>query len=131
MNRLARTDHPEVRWSADFLDALTRSSLLRYLAVAHFGRGRGRYVEGEAPAFWRDQVELQFDAQAGEFHALWNTSLEMASPDPLAPDLLAGLRQIAWVTLQHLYPDTVSLASGPPAATARGTLFATSAEARD
>ena len=93
MNRLARTDHPEVRWSADFLDALTRSSVLRYLAVAHFGRGRGRYVEGEAPGFWRQEVEQQFAARASEFHALWNTSLEMAVPETLAPDLLAGIRQ--------------------------------------
>jgi hypothetical protein len=27
----------------------TRAALLRYLAVAHFGRGRGEWVEGEAP----------------------------------------------------------------------------------
>ena len=32
---------PSIRWSAEFYEGLVRSALLRYLAVAHFGRGRG------------------------------------------------------------------------------------------
>jgi len=41
----------------DFLRTLFVGSVLRYLAVAHFGRGRGNFVEGEAPAFWQAEVE--------------------------------------------------------------------------
>jgi hypothetical protein len=32
---------PVVRWSDEFFQCLVRLALLRYLAVAHFGRGRG------------------------------------------------------------------------------------------
>ena len=36
------------------------AAILRYLAVAHYGRGRGDWVEGEYPAHWRPLVaELQ------------------------------------------------------------------------
>ena len=35
---------------------MVEAALLRYLAVAHFGRGRGDWAEGEAPAHWKDVV---------------------------------------------------------------------------
>ena len=38
-----------VGWSAAFLTQRFTAALLRYLAVAHFGRGRGEWVEGEYP----------------------------------------------------------------------------------
>jgi hypothetical protein len=55
----ASTDrkHPQVQFSDEFLRSLLVAALLRYLAVAHFGRGRGNFAEGEAPAFWQDEVE--------------------------------------------------------------------------
>ena len=79
MNRLAGANQPEARWSSDFLNALVRSSVLRYLAVAHFGRGRGKYVEGEAPPFWRDEVEQQFSQHEAAFRALWDAALEIVT----------------------------------------------------
>ena len=48
-----------VQFSDAFLHSLVVAGLLRYLAVAHFGRGRGGFVEGEAPAFWQAEVEAQ------------------------------------------------------------------------
>ncbi len=36
-----------VAWSADFCKVLLRTLLLRYLAISHFGRGRGDYEESE------------------------------------------------------------------------------------
>lgn len=47
----------EVRWGADFLAQLFRQSLLRYLAVAHFGRGRGEWRETGNPERWNPLVE--------------------------------------------------------------------------
>jgi hypothetical protein len=71
VNVLRGAEHPAVRWSEDFLDGLVRSGVLRYLAVAHFGRGRGRYVEGEAPPFWKGEVEQSMAGQRDSLHALW------------------------------------------------------------
>ncbi len=47
----------ELRWDDELLDQLVSSALLRYLAVAHFGRGRGAWRESEYPAFWREVVQ--------------------------------------------------------------------------
>ena len=45
-----------VRWSDEFLEARLASALVRYLAVAHFGRGRGDFQVAEAPEPWREAV---------------------------------------------------------------------------
>ena len=50
---------PTVQFSDAFLRSLVVAGLLRYLAVAHYGRGRGGFVESEAPAFWQDEVEQE------------------------------------------------------------------------
>jgi len=107
MNRLAGADQPEVRWSADFLNALARSSVLRYLAVAHFGRGRGKYVEGEAPSFWRDEVEQQFEPNAAAFRALWLAALEPVRAEKLSSDLQSAVARTTIGVLERLYPATI------------------------
>lgn len=107
MNRLARADHPEVRWSTDFLDALARSSVLRYLAVAHFGRGRGRYEESEAPAFWREEVEQQYADQATKFRASWDAAVATPLSEALVVSLHETVRRTSVATLERLYPATV------------------------
>ena len=107
MNRLAGADQPEARWSSDFLNALVRSSVLRYLAVAHFGRGRGKYVEGEAPPFWRDEVERQFSQHEAAFRALWDAALGMSPHERLMPELQASIAKLTVGVLEKLYPGTV------------------------
>ncbi len=48
---------PRVRWSPEFLQRALAALVLRYLAVAHFGRGRGDFSEGESPAQWREELD--------------------------------------------------------------------------
>ncbi len=103
-NLIRGVDRTSVEWSATFLDGLVRSALLRYLAVAHFGRGRGAWEEGEAPAFWKAEVERAFDSRRPVFDALWENS--RASPDRVhaEADLEALLREVATGLLERLYP---------------------------
>ncbi len=132
MNRLARADQPEARWSSDFLNALVRSSVLRYLAVAHFGRGRGKYVEGEAPPFWRAEVEQQFNQRAATFRALWDVSLATSHTEKLMTDLHAAVTQMTIGVLERLYPVTVPVALRTlGVATRAGIRFALTALSRD
>ena len=109
MNRLAGADQPEARWSSDFLNALVRSSVLRYLTVAHFGRGRGKYVEGEAPPFWRDEVERQFSEHEAAFRALWNAALGTSADQKLTPELHTTIAKLTVGVLEKLYPGTVPM----------------------
>lgn len=43
----------EIDWSEEAMQNFLLEALLLYLAIAHFGRGRGDWVEGESPAHWK------------------------------------------------------------------------------
>ena len=92
---------PVITLSDEFLRTLLVSSVLRYLAVAHFGRGRGNFVEGEAPAFWQEEVESAVAARDGQVADLWRQLRETDAPD-LAP-ASALVSAIAKEVLERLY----------------------------
>lgn len=60
VNKLRGADAPVVSWGDAALARLARDALLRYLAVAHFGRGRGPWRELGAPAHWPATVDAAF-----------------------------------------------------------------------
>ena len=105
VNVLRGAEHPAVRWSEDFLDGLVRSGVLRYLAVAHFGRGRGRYVEGEAPPFWKGEVEQAMAGQHDALHALWQDA--RSGHDDVDARLALVVAAVTAQTLDRLYPGRV------------------------
>ena len=63
-----------VRWSPDFLTSRLAAALIRYLAVAHFGRGRGDFVAGAAPAAWLQAVNEALEKRRSELQALWSAA---------------------------------------------------------
>jgi hypothetical protein len=102
-NKVTGRDRSIVRFAPEFLDGLGRSAVLRYLAVAHFGRGRGRYVEGEAPAFWRGEVERAYAEHAATLGALWQ---RVVSADAVATrEFEQPLASLVRSVLDRLYPD--------------------------
>ena len=70
-NLVRGVDAPRVTWSTAVLDELVRSALLGYLAVAHYGRGRGDWTEAELPDFWHDHVDAVVDQRKPALEALW------------------------------------------------------------
>jgi GTPase SAR1 family protein len=102
-NLVRGVKQPMVRWSDEFLEILSRSALLRYLAVAHFGRGRGGWTEGEAPAFWQSEV-------AGVV-AAHRDGLAACIAGARAGDdgaFTGWLERCAGIVLTRLYPETTS-----------------------
>lgn len=70
--QLVRGDRlPQVAWTPPFLTRLLKQTLLRYLAVAHFGRGRGEFRHHEASEFWVDLVDDELRAVQSEWLDLW------------------------------------------------------------
>ncbi|HXV75872.1 MAG TPA: GTPase domain-containing protein [Candidatus Polarisedimenticolaceae bacterium] len=65
------SDAPSVGWSSEFLARLTRQAVLRYLAVAHFGRGRGRFRDVEYPAHWSEAVDGALAPLRKRLDAVW------------------------------------------------------------
>lgn len=108
-------DRASVKFADPFLDTMLTGAILRYLAVAHFGRGRGNYVESEAPPFWQAEAEQALRAGAIDAARLWGAV--RAAPDLGAATRLveAALVPAVTATLGRLYPG-VALAQEKPAA---------------
>jgi hypothetical protein len=98
-----------VGWSTAAMTPLVQAALLRYLAVAHFGRGRGQWEQGEAPPHWRELTASALAARQGALDAIWAHRSNSLQTDgeaerleallaPLLQDLVLGL-------LRSLYPD--------------------------
>lgn len=77
-----------VAWSDAAIRNFALEALLLYLAVAHFGRGRGDWAEGECPEFWRTLLSKALNIRKVETKHL-----------PIMLDSV--LRQV----LSELYPD--------------------------
>jgi hypothetical protein len=97
-----------VRWSEEFFQCLVRLALLRYLAVAHFGRGRGDYEESEHPAFWQSAVAGMVEAKREEVRALWERG-KAGEAAPLEAPLQALLADCAARLLAQFYPEAKGL----------------------
>jgi hypothetical protein len=102
---LARgTDATTVRWSAEFLTGRVSGAVLRYLAVAHFGRGRGDYVAGEYPPHWREVVEAVVGEKRARFGEFWSDAARGAPAHALESRLRPQLEDITAEVLERLYP---------------------------
>jgi hypothetical protein len=69
--KISHTQTP-VTWSDDYLDSLVQDVIIRYLAIAHFGRGQGQYVaDPEDPRFWVEKVKTSVSEQHATLHEQW------------------------------------------------------------
>ena len=106
-NLVRGQDGATVRWSDEFFAGLVRAELLRYLAVAHFGRGRGDYTQSEHPAYWQEAVANVVEAHKGAAVALLHQAREGdAGVEGKAEVLLAKL---ARALLERLYPEAAGV----------------------
>ena len=108
VNLLRGGGPPSLAWSEAVLDELLRSALLGYLAVAHYGRGRGDWAASEHPGFWAEAVDAVLAARADERRALWAAlgprAQARGEPDALRAALERLLRHAGADLLRRLYP---------------------------
>ncbi|MDJ0848351.1 MAG: GTPase domain-containing protein [Myxococcota bacterium] len=102
--QLGGTQEPRVVWSNDYLSRLARQSLLRYLAVAHFGRGTGRYRERVEPDFWAPVVERALAAHDRTLKRVFGRA--RAGNDGARAELERTLDDAVRRCLVELYPGT-------------------------
>ena len=95
---------PTVQFSDEFLRTLLVASVLRYLTVAHFGRGRGNFAESETPGFWQDAVEQAVSAHEKTLRGLWAALRAQRAADQTAAPMHALLLAITSSALNRLYP---------------------------
>lgn len=97
-----------LRWEEAFLDGLVTSALLRYLAIAHYGRGRGEWKQSEYPPFWRELVVDAVVANAGKLASVWALRSGDDGSERLERALQATLSEMTLALLDELYPGALS-----------------------
>ncbi|MEW5881454.1 MAG: DUF3482 domain-containing protein [Pseudomonadota bacterium] len=106
-NLVRDLDTSVVAWSDEALHDLVINALLGYLAVAHYGRGRGDFKPSESPPFWRDLVVAAVEAHRAEFAAAWARRSGADAP-ALAAALRPKLAACAREVLRRLYPEAAA-----------------------
>ena len=112
------------------MNRLIQSALLTYLAVAHYGRGRGEWAQSEHPAHWEKTVTDVLTQQHDQFTQFWRKR-QNYGPDALASALQTELTLAMERILIRLYPNALSMAAlGSGARRLNIALAADLAEAR-
>ncbi len=110
VNLVRGTDRSWLAWNAEALDQITEAALLRYLAVAHFGRGRGDWVAGESPPHWAADVQAALAPHREVLAAAWASHVAGDADEGAAQRIADALQPVlAGVTLAVLarsYPDS-------------------------
>ena len=96
-------------WSLEFLAQRPAAALLRYLAVAHYGRGRGDWVEGEYPPHWQQIVDDVAADHRDEIIATMRAAEQGAGAGDIAARLEPLLAAMARETLVRLYPEAAAI----------------------
>jgi hypothetical protein len=97
-----------VLWDDELLSGFVVDLLLRYLAVAHYGRGRGAWRETENPAFWQPIVARAVSERRDALQRLWSQRQPQCDVEQLAERLRAVLEDAAREVLEELYPGTLT-----------------------
>ena len=106
-----------VRWSDEFLDARLGAAIIRYLAVAHFGRGRGDFAASDPAPRWQAVVSAALARGAAERATLWpGLRMDGASNTRLESVILDLLAEV----LTQLYPEPAAFFRDRLAATGQG-----------
>lgn len=96
-----------IQWSDQVLVNKIVNAVLTYLAVTHFGRGRGDWERAEYPEHWFDVSKSCVEDQRKTLASAWkargvNTSL---SEDALREALSPLMQKILLSVLRQLYPE--------------------------
>ncbi len=117
-NTLRHKSQTLIRWDGTFLKQQVHAALLRYLAVAHYGRGRGEWQQRSYPAFWNDLVTRQVAEHADALEQVWELREGTTNPQTLGQSLTDVMCDMAWAALDELYPGALQVhraqAAGPP-----------------
>ncbi len=103
-NVVRGVERPTLAWSAPMLDELFRTALVSYLAVAHFGRGRGEWAAAEDPAFWQEAAGAALESHRERLRELWSQRDE-SDPAGFQTALFDLLAEASAALLMQLHPD--------------------------
>lgn len=106
---LVRGSDQRLRWSREHFREQVRLALLTYLAVCHFGRGRGEWQESEQPQHWRTAVDAVLDEHGDAVDHLWKTGVQKETmPAALFRQTHQLVGDCMTTLLERLYPGVAA-----------------------
>lgn len=102
---LVRGEDRKLHWSQEHFREQVRLAVLCYLAIAHFGRGRGDWSEGDHPDHWREVVDGIIEAHRAEIDRLWKRAGAVDKDVDLSQRFEKLVRQSLRDVLKRLYPN--------------------------
>jgi len=106
-NMVRGGDQTVITWADAILDDLVVAALLSYLAVAHYGRGRGQWSESEHPPHWEGTIREAMAARGRAIPTLLADRRESAGAEALAASLTPEFIELGLDILGRLYPDAL------------------------
>lgn len=113
-NHLKGRKQSSVDWNQDALMAIVKTLMLRYLAVAHYGRGRGQWKQLPIPAHWDDLVQEVLVERADKWGPILanRPSGDATQADHIFNDGVHDLLRNATVgAMTRLYPEEMRLSA--------------------
>jgi len=105
---LVRGEDNKLHWSREHFREQVKLALLGYLAVAHFGRGRGAWKRDPRPEHWQCVVNSLVDASSIVTDAVWkHASRADAGVTSVNEEIETMVRELGRETLRLLYPVAV------------------------
>ena len=115
--QLGGEEEPRLVWSAEFIERQLRDALLRYLSIAHFGRGGGEFRERAHPDFWREAVAEALAPGSVRLRKRLQDlqrSNEVSSEAVLKNELSQLLLEVIQRLLTTFYPGSEQFLAIPP-----------------
>jgi predicted GTPase len=108
---LTQTGANEVRWTEAHFENQVKFIVMLYLAVSHFGRGRGAWQDdpGNNPSQWEEITDAQIQERHESIKSLWKKGGANAKSEKLAREVRTILRSLLSDSLGRLYPDSADI----------------------
>ncbi|MDF1826268.1 MAG: DUF3482 domain-containing protein [Verrucomicrobiales bacterium] len=99
-----------VRWSeAHFLNQVETITML-YLAISHYGRGRGSWQDPiNNPGRWQTLVKERLNANEDAWRKLWKKGGIQSEPGELQKPLEKQIKELLTDVFTTLYPESASI----------------------
>ena len=102
-NRATPAGKTLVQLSDDMLQAMASTALLRYLAIADFGRSARATKTGETAALWESKIVAAVEGKKETFMRLWADARAQQSQSQTTGALGDELQKIMRWVLDELY----------------------------
>jgi hypothetical protein len=111
--RLAIGGAPQIQFQPAALERLTVHTVLRYLLVAHYGRGRGDYTDVDFPSQWSSEVAAAVDSRRDVLNAVWrDVARDSGLLDSAVERLQIILNELLRELLRHRFPEASVFSDG-------------------